>query len=334
MKVTDNVTTPSRIAPGVLLGSLGILGFSFTLPATKAAVADLDPVVVGLGRAVVAAVLAAGVLVATRSPVPASRHWAKLGLVSVGVVIGFPLFSTLALHRLSAGHGAIITGLLPAATAVLAVLLAGERPVRAFWWVCLAGLLSVLVFAASQGAGRPQAADGLALLAVLFGAVGYAEGAIVARELGGWPVICWALVIAVPVVVPIAGVAVARAGLHAAPMAWAGFAYVSVVSMFLAFFPWYQGLAVGGVARVSQIQLAQPVLTLVWSFLLLGERVGPATVLAGAAVLTCAAASQRTRVRIRPAPPGRPGLLVGSDWPAPGFVTAPPHRPSAAAPRP
>ena len=302
MKAAGNVTAQAGIAAGVRLGALGVLGFSFTLPATKAAVADINPAVVGLGRAVVAGVLAGLVLWLTDTAVPARRHWPRLALVAAGVVVGFPLFTTLALHRLTVAHGAVITGLLPAATAVLAVLLGGERPAPAFWLICLAGLASVIAFAASQGAGRPRAADLLALTAVAFGAVGYSQGAVLARELGGWRVICWALVLALPVAVPVAGYAVARWGLSAGPKAWTGFAYVSVVSMFLAFFPWYQGLAVGGVARVSQVQLAQPVLTVVWSVLLLGEHVGPATIVAGAAVLVCAAASQRTRVR-RP-PPG------------------------------
>jgi drug/metabolite transporter (DMT)-like permease len=297
MSAPNNATAHRAIAPGILLGALGVLGFSFTLPATKVAVADLDPMVVGLGRAVVAAALAALVLAATRTPFPASRHWARLVLVALGVVVGFPLFSTLALHRLTAAHGAVITGLLPAATAGLAAVSAGEQPSPFFWLVCLAGLVAVLAFAAAQGAGRPQPADLLALLAVGFGALGYSQGAILARELDGWRVICWALVIALPFALPIAGLAVLRSGFAARPPAWAGFAYVSVVSMFLAFFPWYQGLARGGVARVSQIQLAQPVLTFVWSWALLGEHVGGTTLLAGGAVLACAAASLRTRVR-------------------------------------
>ena len=308
MRAGSNVTHGLRIAPGLGLGALGVLGFSFTLPATRAAVSDLSPTLVGIGRAAVAGLLAALSLWFSRTPIPARRLWPKLGLVSVGVVIGFPLFTTIALHRLTAAHGAVITGLLPAATAVLAVVLARERPALAFWAICLSGLAAVLAFAAIQGAGLPQGSDLFALAAVGFGALGYAQGAILARELGGWRVICWALVVALPLVLPITVLAVAHAGLGAGPKAWSGFAYVSVVSMFLAFFPWYQGLAVGGLARVSQLQLAQPVLTVVWSALLLGEHIGPATVLAGAAVLACAAASQRTRVRV--AAPARTGSRI------------------------
>lgn len=293
--IDDNVIQRPRVTRGVLLGGLGVLMFSFTLPATKFAVADLNPVVVGLARAVVAGVLASIVLLATKAPFPARRHWGRIAQVALGVVVGFPMFSTLALYRLSSAHGAVITGLLPAATAVLAVLLAGEHPSRMFWLVSLLGLVSILAFSASQGAGLPRLGDLLALAAVAFGALGYAQGAVVARELGGWRVICWALVLAFPVVLPIAAAAAYRSGLVAGPKAWAGFSYVSVVSMFLAFFAWYGGLAAGGLARISQLQLAQPVLTLVWAYFLLGEHIGPATVMAGAGVLLCAAASQRTR---------------------------------------
>ena len=292
----DNAIERSAETRGLLWGIVGVVGFSFTLPATKAAVADLDATFVGLGRAVIAAALAALLLVATRSALPTRAQGLRLAVVALGVVVGFPLLTALALNRLTAAHGAVITGLLPAATAVFAVLLARERPSRTFWKVCLAGLVCVLLFAASQGAGRPQGADLLALLAVALGALGYAQGAVLARELGGWRVICWALVLALPAVLPVVAVRATDVDLSARWSAWMGFVYVSMISMFLAFFAWYRGLALGGVARVSQVQLAQPVLTLAWSSLLLGEHVGLTTAAAGGAVLACAAASQRTRV--------------------------------------
>ncbi len=310
MWTTSNATRLSPETSGLLLGVLGVLGFSLTLPATKAAVADLDATVVGLGRAVIPSVLAAAMLLASSSRIPRRGLWPRLVLVAAGVVIGFPLFTALALQNLTAAHGAVITGLLPAATAVFAVVLGGERPSRMFWLVCIAGLASVLGFAASQGAGRPQAADILALMAVVSAALGYSQGAIAAREIGGWRVICWALLLAAPLVVPVVAVTIARTGLTAGGSAWVGFLYVSLISMFLAFFAWYRGLALGGVARVSQVQLAQPVLTFVWSVLLLGERLGGATVIAGALVLVCAVASQRTRVRRAPSKPEVPHLHV------------------------
>ncbi|MDQ6662372.1 MAG: DMT family transporter [Chloroflexota bacterium] len=280
---------------GFLMGSIGVLCFSFTLPATRLADPLLGGIVVGLGRALVAAVLALLLLVIRREPLPARRHWLGLVVVAVGVVVGFPLFSSLALQSLPASHGAVVTGLLPATTAVMAVVRAGERPSRLFWVSCLGGVLAVLFFAISQGAGQLQPADLLLLLAVLLGGLGYAEGGRLAREMGGWRVICWALVLMAPfLVLPV----VFSFHLHAnpaQPAAWLGFAYVSVVSMFLGFFAWYRGLAVGGVARIGQIQLFQPVLTLLWAALLLGEHITPLTLLASVFVIACAAASQWTR---------------------------------------
>jgi drug/metabolite transporter (DMT)-like permease len=171
----------------------------------------------------------------------------------------------------------------------MAVLRAGERPPPAFWLASAVGVGAVLVFAAAQGAGRPQAADGLLLAAVALGALGYAEGGRLAREMGGWRVICWALILAAPVLTPPVLVVVARDGLaawqEAGPSAWLGFAYVSLVSMFLGFFAWYRGLALGGVARVGQIQLLQPVLTLGWAALLLREGVDRRTLLASGLVI-------------------------------------------------
>ncbi len=277
------------------MGSIGVLCFSFTLPATRLADTLLGGIVVGLGRALVAAVLAILLLIVRREPLPARRHWPGLVVVAVGVVVGFPLCSSLALQSLPASHGAVITGLLPAATAVMAVLRAGERPSKLFWVSCIAGALAVVLFAVSEGAGRLQPADLLLLMAVLLGGLGYAEGGRLSREMGGWRVICWALVLMAPfLVLPV----VFSFHLHenpAHPLAWLGFIYVSVVSMFLGFFAWYRGLAAGGVARISQIQLLQPVLTLLWAVLLLGEHITLLMLLASVLIIACAAASQWTR---------------------------------------
>lgn len=244
----------------------------------------------------VAAALAGALLLATGARPPARRHWGRLARVVVGVVLGFPLFTALALKLVPASHGAVVVGLLPAATAAMAVARAGERPSRAFWAAVGLGLVAVLAFAAAQGAGRPQLADGLILVAVVLGALGYAEGAVLARELGAWQVICWALVAAAPLLVPVVAVRAWTQGLSAPPEAWLGFAYVSVVSQFLGFFAWYRGLSLGGVARVGQLQLAQPVLTLGWSAWLLGEQVSPATVAAAGAVVASVVLTQRARV--------------------------------------
>jgi drug/metabolite transporter (DMT)-like permease len=270
---------------GFLFGTLGVLGFSFTLPATKAAISDLDPTVVGLGRALVAAMLAAAVLFLRHERMPCLSDFKSLAIVGAGVVVGFPLLSALALEHVDSAHGAVLTGLLPIATAIGGVVMAGERPSPAFWLVSLLGLGAVLLFAASMGGGSPQPADLLLLAAVAAAGIGYAEGARLSRALGGWQVISWALLLSAPFLAFPVVVKAVETGLTASPAAWLGFAYVSVVSMFLAFFAWYRGLALGGIARVGQFQLAQPVLTLLWSALLLGERVTPPTVLAALAVI-------------------------------------------------
>ncbi len=308
MTTADNAS----VAPPVTLlasnaavwGGLGVLAFSFSLPATRLAVADLSPAVVGLGRALVAATLAAALLAVRRERVPDRADLSRLLLTGVGVVIGFPLFSSMALRELSSAHASVIVGLLPAATAAFAVARGGERPGRAFWAAAVAGLAAVLAFAATQGAGGLAVADLYVLAAVALCAFGYAEGGVLSRRYGGWQVICWALVLTAPALVPVVAFAVARDGLSAGADAWLGFAYVSLFSMFLGFFAWYRGLALGGIARIGQIQLAQPVLTLVWAALLLGEQVTTATVVAALAVLACVALTQRARVsrpRMRPA---------------------------------
>lgn len=284
------------LASGALWGIIGVVGFSFTLPATRLAVMELDGTLVGLGRAVIAAAAAAILLAATREPIPPRPLWGRLAVVAAGVVVGFPLFSAWALKYVPAAHGAVIVGLTPAATAVMAVIRAGERPSAGFWLASLLGLVAVLIFAAVQGAGAPVPADGLILIAVALGALGYAEGGQLARTLGGWQVISWALVLSAPVLLPIVAWSAVRHGLAASPLAWGCVGYVSLVSMYLAFFAWYRGLAQGGVARIGQVQLLQPVLTLLWSALLLGEHISGAMIAAAAAVLGCVALTQRARI--------------------------------------
>ena len=288
------VAVPVR---GVLWGALGVLIFSVSLPATRmAVVGGLDPVFVGAGRAVVAAVLAACVLAARRELIPPRRAIPSLLLVSVGVVLGFPLLTTLALSRVPAVHGIVVTGLLSAATAVMAVLRAGERPSLRFWLAALAGLACVLAFGAAQGGGELDVADLLMLAAVALCGLGYAEGAVLSRTLGGIRVISLALLISLPVTVPLALWRLDPAALsHAGPAAWLGLAYVSVFSMYLGFFAWYRGLATGGVARVGQLQLAQPVLSLGWAALLLGEVVTLPAFVAALAVVACVVMTQRAR---------------------------------------
>jgi drug/metabolite transporter (DMT)-like permease len=254
----------------VLLGLLGVLAFSFTLPATRVAVEELDPTFVGIGREALAAVLAGAILIAARAPLPTRPQLVRLAIVASGVTIGWPIFTAFALRGLTSAHSAVIVG--------------------------------VLAFAATQGAGV-STGDVQILIAVALAAIGYAEGGALSRELGGWRVICWAVFLSAPLTVPIGAVAAATGDIHAGTDAWLGFAYVTAISALLGFFPWYAGLARGGVAKIGQIQLLQPLLTLAWSALLLGEQIGAATLVASIAVLASVVATQRTRVARSSRPP-------------------------------
>jgi drug/metabolite transporter (DMT)-like permease len=295
MTTASNAIARASVTRSALLwGLVGVLGFSFSLPLTRVAVETLDPTFIGLGRALLAAIFAGALLVITRQPLPARRDLARFAAVGLGVVIGFPLFSSLALKHLSSAHTSVIVGLLPAATAAYAVARLGERPPKTFWLAALAGLLAVLAFAFTQGVDGIAGADVLVLIAVALGAMGYAEGGALSRSYGGWQVICWALVLTAPFLIVPVGLHMDGVG-SATPVAWLCFLYVALVSMFLAFFAWYHGLALGGVARVGQVQLAQPVITLVWSALLVGERVTGSMVLAALAVVACVGATQRAR---------------------------------------
>jgi drug/metabolite transporter (DMT)-like permease len=287
------VPTPEERARGFAWGLLGVASFSLTLPATRVAVAGLDPVFVGLGRAVLAAVLAAAYLAATRAPWPGRRLLPRLALVGGGVVVGFPLFSAWAMRLVPASHGAVVIGILPLATAVAAAWIAHERPSRRFWACAALGTAVVVGFAARQGGGLPQPGDLLLVVAAAAAAVGYAEGGRLARTMGGPQVISWALVLASPFVLLPTLLHADAAMLAASPGAWAGFAYVSVVSMFLGFFAWYRGLALGGIAAVGQVQLLQPFLTIFASALLLGEEVDAATFVAAALVIASIALGRR-----------------------------------------
>ena len=276
---------------------LGVLGFSFSLPATRLAVEDLDPWFVTFARGAVAAALAGLYLLAVRAPRPTRTQWPSIAIVAGGAVVGFPLLTGLALVTSEAQHGAVFVALLPAATALAAVARAGERPGALFWIAASAGLLVVVAFTVAGASGAVTGADVLLLAAVAVCAVAYAEGGALSRELGGARTICWALVLSVPVTLSFAMVSAATSSLQAGPGAWLGLAYVSVISMFLGFFAWYAGLARGGVAKVGQVQLLQPLLTFLWAGLLLGEHIGPGTLLAALGVLASVMVTQRARVR-------------------------------------
>ncbi len=310
--VSNAISTPpiTLLRPGLVLGLLGVLGFSFSLPATRLAVEDLDPWFVTFARAALAAALAAAYLLAVRARLPTPEQWRRLALVAGGAVIGFPLLTGLALVTSESQQGAVVVALLPAATALAAVARAGERPGPVFWAAAVAGLLVVVTFTVANAGGAVTGADVLLIAAVAVCAVAYAEGGVLSRALGGARTICWALVLSAPVTVPIAAATAATTSLEAGPTAWLGLAYVTVISMFLGFFAWYAGLARGGVARVGQVQLLQPLMTFLWAGLILGEDVGPGTVLAATGVLASVVVTQRARVAQRARPAAQPPVPV------------------------
>lgn len=280
---------------GLALAAIGVALFSFSLPATKLAVGGLSPWFVAFGRAAVAAVLSTFVLRATGSPRPTGEQWRRLAVVAFGIVVGFPALTSLALRHVGSAHGAVVIALLPAGTAAWAVLRAGERPSPGFWAAALAGLAAVVAFIFIEGIGHAGGADLELLLATAICSLGYAEGGALARELGGPQTVCWALVLSAPLTFAVALVAAPYSG-HPGTNAWLGFAYVSTVSMFLGFFFWYAGLARGGVAKAGQVQLLQPLLTIVLAGIVLGEHVSVLTLVCAVAVLASVAATQRARV--------------------------------------
>lgn len=287
---------------GWLYGLVGVISFSLTLPATRAAVASFSPIFVALGRALVAAILAALYLRLKGRRFP-KADLKGLIIVCFGVILGFPLLSAWAVARVPASHGAVILGLLPLATAGAGALRANERPSTRFWLTSLVGSAVVVAFALQSGAGQLQVADLALVGAVIAAAFGYAEGGRLARHLGGLEVISWALVISAPVIVWPVLAEIVRHGLSATATSWLGFGYVSLVSQFLGFAAWYLGLALGGVAKVGQTQLLQPFFTILASALLLGEQLTPITL--GAAVLVALVVALGRKAAVATASPAQ-----------------------------
>jgi drug/metabolite transporter (DMT)-like permease len=283
---------------GLWWGFLGVAAFSFTVPFTHIAVEGLSPLFVGTGRAVIAAVLAGVALAATRQRLPTAAQWERLAIVAGGVVVGFPLLTSYALTTSSASHSAVVIALLPVATAITAVLRVKERPATFFWLFAGLGAIAAVGFAVLQGGGFGSlgGADLLLFGAVAAAAIGYAEGGLLARELGSWQTVSWALICVAPLMIGLNVVSVVQEPPTATPVQWLAFGYLSVVSMYLGFFAWYRGLAIGPMAQVSQVQLTQPVMTIAWAALLLGEPLTWATVAGGLAVIACAGLAVRARL--------------------------------------
>jgi drug/metabolite transporter (DMT)-like permease len=289
-------TEPSRQARALFWCALAVLGFSFSLPATRLASGQLDPLILGPGRGAVAAFFALVVLRRGRAPLPSAAQLRSLLVIALGVVLGFPLLTSLALERVPTHHAVVMVGVMPLTTSVCAVLRNGERPSALFWLSASLGAAAVLGYGAATHGLALAPADLYLVLAVLVCSIGYAEGGRLASELGGTRVMCWALVLALPATLAsIAYALTSRALPTPSTEALYGFLYLSLVSSLVAFCAWYHGLSLGGVARGSQVQLLQPILSLVWCAALLREPLPRATLLAGAAVLVCAATSRWSR---------------------------------------
>lgn len=263
---------------GMLYGLLGVVGFSLTPAGTSMAVAYLDPVFVGLGRAVVAGLISVLILWLMRIPVPERKYFRQFVVVALSMALIYPLLLAWSMQTISASHTGVVLGALPLATALVGALRSGERPTVEFWGLSFFGALTVIAFSIINGGGSLQSGDGMLLLAVLIGAVGYTEGAQLSKVLGGWQVICWAMVLSLPVLlIPFIFVAWSMEQVTVPSSAWYGFFYVAISSQLISFFPWYKGLAMGGITRVSQLMLLMPFMTIVESQWLLDDQVSMQT---------------------------------------------------------
>ncbi|MDP5293804.1 DMT family transporter [Oceanimonas sp. CHS3-5] len=277
---------------GMALGVLAVMLFSAGLPATRVSVeAGMSGLFTGAGRAALGALFATILLLATRQRLPAPRQWVRLSVVALGVVFGYPLLSSVALETVSATHSVLVTALLPLCTALFGACLHRHRPRAGFWLCAVAGTALVLFYAGRQAEGQWHLADLWLLLSCVLCGLGYAEGARLARELGSWQVICWALVLSLPLLLPIVWVSWPQT--EVALSGWLSMLYLSSVSMFIGFFFWYRGLAIGGVTLVSQTQLLQPFGALWLAALLLGEPVSAQAIWICLGVVACVALGRR-----------------------------------------
>ncbi|WP_108989238.1 DMT family transporter [Streptomyces coelicoflavus] len=307
MRAQSSATAPSRIAVGAagtdpggrsfgtVQAALGVVAFSLTFPATAWGLEGFGPWSLIAVRSILAAAVAGACLLALRVAPPERRHWLGLAVVGAGVVLGFPLLTTLALQTSTTAHAAVVVGLLPLTTALLSALRIGTRPSRTFWIAALAGAAAVIAFTVQQSGGALTSADAYLFAALLVCAAGYTEGGRLARVMPGWQVIGWALVLCLPVTVPMAVVALSYEPVQLTAHSVTGLLWVAIGSQFLGLVVWYRGMAAIGIPKASQLQLAQPLLTLVWSVLLLGEHLTVAAPLTAAAVLVCIAVTQRAR---------------------------------------
>lgn len=300
-KMTAPILAPSRSPAmrdlvGFSLGFVGVAIFGGTLPMTRIAVATFDPWMVTVGRAAIASVLAGLLLLVMRRRFPPRRTWRSLAIAAVTTVIGFPIFSAVAMQTVPASHGGVVLGLLPLATSVAAVFVNGERPSGSFWFWSLSGAALVLAFSARTADSGFAWGDIFLLLAVVSASTGYAHYAQIARDVPGWESISWALVLMAPITIPATVLVFEPAYLAAPPASIGALLYVSVLSVFIGFFFWSAGLAIGGVSRVGQVQLLQTFFTLAIAAALNGETVGAETIGFAVAVMVVVLMARRASV--------------------------------------
>lgn len=280
-------------ANGWLNGFIGVLLFSGSLPATKLAILGFSPLFLTFARATIAGLLALAALTFFKQKRPNRKQIVPLIIVALGVVLGYPLLSALALQHITSAHSIVFVGLLPLATALFGVWRGGERPKPLFWLFSIVGSLLVIGYAVAQGLTASPVGDLLMLAAIIVCGLGYAEGARLSKTLGGWQVISWALLISLPVMLPLSFIYMPPGFENINAGAWISLAYVSLFSMFIGFVFWYKGLAQGGVASVGQLQLLQPFFGLALAAFILHEQVSWGMLLVTIGVIACVAGSKR-----------------------------------------
>ena len=284
----------SKKSNGFLNGFLGVLIFSGSLPATRAAVMGFDPLFLTVARAGLAGLVALALLLYFKEKRPHKTQLVSLLLVAIGgVVVGFPLLTALALQHVTSAHSIVFIGLLPLSTALFGVIRGGERPHIGFWLFSTLGSLLVMGYSANSGFTASWQGDMLMLAAIVVCGFGYAEGAVLSRSLGGWQVISWALALSLPIMGPLAIFSAPQTFYGIAPLSWICLAYVSLFSMLIGFVFWYRGLAQGGIAAVGQLQLLQPFMGLVLAATILNEPVDSAMILVSSGVILCVAAAKK-----------------------------------------
>jgi drug/metabolite transporter (DMT)-like permease len=285
---------------GMLLGLFAVIAFSLTLPITRALTANLSVWDIGLGRSALAAFAAAAILLITRQKWPNQGQLIKLCIIASGITFGFPVLTALGMETVPASHGGIVLGSLPLATAIIGCYISGERPSGAFWSVAIIGFLIVATFVFITGNSESLAfyKGDIALVgAVLFAALGYAQGGVLARELGGWQVICWTLVISLPLLIPLCLLLVSPSNFITLDLSgWSIFVFLALINSLIGFFLFYRGMSLAGVARVSQIQLLQPFMTLLLAVIFLGEPLTATVALFTAATVLVVVISKRLKI--------------------------------------